>query len=406
MSRKKGNYDTSECTLVFTIGSARVTGTALTYTEEGKVVVHHTVIERFVYQEQLDVDRFTKGMLTALMNVVMDLETNAKKAVKQNIGKCKFTDPVVVFAAPWFVSQTRKVTIEKKEAFTVTEESIRELVTSEIEDFRSMIQSRKSPYNLFSSNSQVTESKVIRTELNGYTTTKPLGKQANTISVTLYTSLMSQDISDKVTDLILKTFHLDQIISRSSTLVSYLAIEQFLQPESEYLIIEIHGEVTDTTIVYDDVIEESASYPVGSNSVIRNVSKKTTTKQEDVATRMKLMTQGNSDRESKKAESLEDVVYESIGEWVDGLYRALKKAAKGRPVPQTAFLLCDPEWEVLYTTALKDRSFELFTFTDRPFTIISMNGPEVRSNALMKEKSHYIPLTLLTGLIHKQIGSL
>ena len=399
-----GHKKTSDPRLivVYTIGSTRVTASILEIQLDAITCVY-TTQSPLDHQEQLDLERLTHSMLSALKKVSVQIQKEGLQKVRTVLGYDGVFDSFIcIYTAPWFVSQTRMVTLKRKKAFVVTSKLTSKLLNDEITTFKKNLLEENSPYKHLVG-ADVVDAYSIRTKVNDYKTKKPFGKQANSLTLSVYVSLMSSEMLRQTHELLKNTFHTDAIQCYSSTLVTYLATESLFKGYNSYLILEVNGEITDVSIVKDGVLLETASYPAGTNNLIRFVSQKTKLTKDDILSRLKLMTLAQTDRSTKKTEEVESMVYEAVSEWMQGLHRALERVSKGSPVPQVAFLLIDPVWEVLYQTALKDHSTELFTFSNHPFTVITINPEFVSQHVERKEGTDFLPLMLLTGIMHKKL---
>ncbi|NBD74375.1 hypothetical protein GVX82_05040 [Patescibacteria group bacterium] len=383
---------------IITIGSARVTGSLVSRRAEGGVAIHYTTVSVYPHQDTLDTQRFTKGMVSALLEVAMDLAGPGAQTAREVSGLRGISTVECVLAAPWFVAQTRKVSMRREESFPVHERVIHELLQEEVAAFRADCVAEGSPYLIDAQQASVMDAEVIRTELNGYATAHPEGKEATTLTLTAYVSLIDRNILQQVRDVLGKSLNADEPVCRSATLASFRGIEGLLMPTRDYTILEVHGEVTDVSLITDGILLESSSFPLGTSNLVRHVATTLDRRQEDVAARLTLTREGKAERDSEEAKLIEKAAFDAIGEWVDGLYRALKRLSEGRPVPQTTYLLVDPDWEALYSTALKEQAFELFTFSDRPFSVVGVDAQLLARHSQVREHGRFVPLTILAAL--------
>lgn len=388
--------------VIYTIGSARVTGSIVSVTPELSTVLY-TKQEQLSYQETVDTEKLERAMLGALMEVSLDIQQNGLREAREKLGyDAVFDSFVCTFASPWFVSQTRLVTLKRKKAFIVKKQLIEALLKDEVNLFQEKIESGEGEYEMFKG-SEIVDSYAIRTKLNGYVTKKPYGKSAQSVTLAVYVSLMSTETLNQIREMLHKVFHSDDVHFYSSTLISFLASGQLFKQHQEYLILEVNGEVTDTSIVKDSILLETASFPLGTNSLIRNIKNQSKLSPDDLKSRLKMMQEGKTARDTKTSTKVEDLVYEEVGEWMKNLREALESVTKGTPVPRTAFLMIDPAWELIYKTALKDHSFDLFTFTNHPFTVISVTKETVADCSQFAEGTLFLPSMILAAVTYHKL---
>ncbi len=214
---------------------------------------------------------------------------------------------------------------------------------------------------------------------------------------------MASKMLARTQEILENTFNTEQVHIFSSTLISYLTVRDLFRNQNDYVILEVHGEVTDTSIIRDGILLESTSFPVGTNHLIRTLAGQMKLRPEDIKSRMKLILEGKTERESKHAETVEATAYESLTSWMDALRKSLEKISGGSPVPNTTFLFVDPVWELYYATALRDHSFELFTFTNRPFNVITLNQKLLCKYCKVQQRGDFLPLTIATALMYDKL---
>lgn len=400
----------SDLSLTITIGSARVTATlgglSVIPGHGDHFSIYYTTSVPLVYQEQLDTERFNRSMIAALMEAIQNVQGDGLKHIQtmsdvpQRIGSVR-----CVFSAPWFVSQTRVICLKRKKPFMVKDQLIHSLVADEVTLFKEALLKQNSPYSLVTKKNRIIDTHIIRSLVNGYPTNEPLDKTGLELALTVYISAVSEAVCNRIIDVVTRSLHIEEedIDFVTSTLISYLAVGDFIKTSSQYLLIEITGEVTDIAFVENGVLTESISFPVGTNSIVRSVQKKSKSTPDDVQAKLALLLKAKAERASESISMFERSVYTAVHEWREALYRSLERAASGRPVPQTALLLVDSTWERLYLTALKDQPSELFTFSDRPFTVFSMQAPALVAHTTVTAGAQLYPLAVLTALMHRAL---
>ena len=116
------------------------------------------------------------------------------------------------------------------------------------------------------------EKNIIQTLLNGYNVNKPYGKETNRIDITLFMSMISDEIRRKVRDIIEKIFNTDNILYNSFALASFSVTRDVFSAEKDFLLMDISGEVSDIMLIRDDVIVKTSTFPLGSNFLIRKTA--------------------------------------------------------------------------------------------------------------------------------------
>ena len=121
---------------MFDIGSASVAGALVRLSKGKNPKVMYSVRENMAFQEKLNAKTFSDSMLRTLNSVVSNLET--KGLVHLNFLKMRNKEIQRAFcfvSSPWNVSQTKVIKMSKDKKFTVSEEMMKSMISSEIKDF-------------------------------------------------------------------------------------------------------------------------------------------------------------------------------------------------------------------------------------------------------------------------------
>ncbi len=387
---------------IITIGSARITASWVALPPGGgKPVFHRTVAVRYPHYDSLDTPRFIKRMFGALMQAVLRLsELRSAGEIPSRFFRPDFL--TCTLTAPWFIGQRRTIHMAREKDFRITSPLLRNLVEHELDAAREEIENTLSHGALWEEGSPyVTESAILQVRGNGYPTKAPLNKMVRELSLVLYVSYLSRPIAEKIRQVLLDSFpEAEEVQFISSTYAVYEGITHYLNPPHQYLMLEINGEITDVTIVRDLLPVDTVSFPFGSSTLVRTVAHNMGAPVEDMHTRMRLMANAHADRTGTTAHTLEQEVYQVANAWIDQLFDTLKKQSGGRPISPFAYLATDVAWESLFHTALKERAFELFPFSDKALTVHSLAGPEIKKRCVVKSGAQFIPLAALSALMH------
>jgi len=253
---------------IFDIRSASVGGALVLLRKNKKPRVLYSVRKPIAFVEKLEVDKFTSSMLRALNLVVDDIQKKGVVHLNFRVLQNKeVKEAFCFFSSPWYASQMETVKINEKEPILLTREIIQSLVQKEKEDFEN------AGSGVFGGGSgvEIIDNKIIQFRLNGYKTENPFKKKVKQVEASVFMSLLSADIADKVEKTVLKAFHLDKIHMHSSALTNFLVLRDMFEAEDDSIIIDVSGEVTDISYTKNDVLKEVQSFPMGKNSLIRGI---------------------------------------------------------------------------------------------------------------------------------------
>jgi cell division ATPase FtsA len=267
---RKNKKNKKEVVLILDIGSGSVAGSFVEFNigQDPRVLyVKRVPIKLFL---TLSGERFKKAMLESLSITLNDLNKNGLRQL-ESYSNNRVKKVYCSLASPWFVSQTKTLVVKEDKEFTITAKFISDLLQKEEDSFEN------SNLSKYSSNkrhaSEVIERKLIDVRLNGYKVKDPIGKKAQSAEFDIFLSMSQATILDSIEDVLSKYFLTEEINFHSFTLVSFSAIRDIYESVSSFLFLDITGEVTDISIIKLGTILKTASFPVGKNSVIREVTK-------------------------------------------------------------------------------------------------------------------------------------
>lgn len=261
----------SSISYIFDISSASVAGAIVKF-QKGE-------LPKIIYTKKIDLELPTSVDSSRLLSdTVIALKTLALDIQKEGYSHLTFTPdkslPVnfhCFLASPWAIFETKVLKLDKSN--TVFTKSVQEdLIKKEEELFLKNIVSK---YQTISGKDEVlVDKKIINIKLNGYTTTKPYGKTADSVELAVYLGVSSQDILSKFEQTISGVIKTNKdFIFHTFGIASYSVMNDFFE-EDEFSIIDITGEITDVSIIRGDIVVESISFPLAKNQLVREVARK------------------------------------------------------------------------------------------------------------------------------------
>ncbi|MEK7180478.1 MAG: hypothetical protein AAB706_03300, partial [Patescibacteria group bacterium] len=327
--------------VIFDIGSASVGGAIVLFSESTNLPqIIYTKRVSFPITERPQSDRILASTANALKEVVAALEKEGFSALHNLHVKNKAIRNVFcILASPWYVSQTKTINIKEKNPITLTEQFIENILTKEEKNFEESI-AHSSYTETFDKNVVLAEQKIIRIKLSGYETGNPYGKKSSDIELSLFSSLVSKKISDKLNEVIGHSFSREKIKLHSFCLTSFSTLSDLFPEAKDFLIMDITGEVTDISFVRNGALIQSVSFPSGRNFLIRKMIKKMNSNTEVALSSLSLYSTGKA--EPAVAVKIESVVKEVQEEWLVYLNDVLRdlKAECGI-LPRKIFLTID-----------------------------------------------------------------
>lgn len=175
------------------------------------------------------------------------------------------------YSSPWYIAQTHILKISQTEQVLFSESILRKILD---EAERNFLSDETIKINsTFDNNLVLIERKITRIKLNGYQTHNPIGKKAGMVEASLFLSAISQETNSLVCELINKVWHKIPIQHHTFPLASFAMIKNEFHTFSNFLIIHVADNVTDISLINDEMLLDTFSFPLGSRNIIENIEK-------------------------------------------------------------------------------------------------------------------------------------
>ncbi len=323
-----GSKKKEKIAVVFDIGSSSVGGAYVSLLPGQKPKIIATAREQMVFQEDLKFDRFVSSMLDALDRVAKNLSKQHSPFFAEKIFICSFS-------SPWYASQTRIATKKEDKPLVVTEKTLADMIFTEVEGFKHEESKRIGKEGV------IMEHESIQVKLNGYETDTPIGKPAKSIETAVYVSIVPDQIFSRVNDTIRKSFHISHMRLHSFPFVAFVVIRDTFH-ESNFLFLDISGEVTDVSLVRGGVLQETASFPYGKNFLLRKIAAGLSSTPAEAISELSM--HRNGDTHEKNVDKLQTILNEAEEDWRREFHQALSAfSGAGLNVPVDIFFTADSD---------------------------------------------------------------
>ena len=348
----------SERVLLGSIGSATVVGAFISI-EAGITTVTATVSTDIAALSDLSLSQFEKEM---------------EKALRQTLGSlAKLHSPapdrtVVYFSSPWYASQVRIAKMSRPSPFVVTKTVLSDMIARELKAFEDeeIAGSRGGKESL-----RAIESKVIQVKLNGYPTAEPANLSASELEISIFLSVAQERTLKGVEEIITNEYH-SPIVFSSFLSASFIVVRDFFPHESDYLLVEVGGEVTDVTLVRESALIQSASVPLGSNFILRRLS---TGLKRSVSESVSLCTLYLEDKvEASIKDACARILTEAKDEWLQSFQKVLFSVSNELSIPDTVLLSVGTDIAPWFIDTIRREKFNQYALTEKEFKVIVLNA--------------------------------
>ncbi len=310
------NKNSSPLSLICDIGSASV---AIAVVDSSKSIPHIVFSETvpLLIGESFNQSELEKNVYLYFSQAVASVSSALQKELSALPDK-RITHASIVFSSPWYATKISTVIIEKSKAFLLDEKTVEDIIFDEERKFEQEALSGGYAAH-FKQDLHVIERELVRVKLNGYETTNPYLKKVLHAELSIGMSLVPHKLLLTLVTMLKDTFHIEHSRSYTFPLVSFGTISTLFPHDTDFISLDITGEMTDVTYVEDHSIIGSHSFPFGRNELVRNVCTKLGISPDLALSYFSLQTAGTLDAEVQKA--LQGV----LGSYLHTWYGVLEK---------------------------------------------------------------------------------
>ncbi len=338
----------TEITLLFDISSRSIGAALVELSHKDKPKFLYTVRSPLSFKKAPKASELESTTLSELKKLNQTIEKEVlPKLISANQ---KIKEISLSFSAPWYVSQTKVLKLEKQEPFLFTPAILAEMLTHEKVATAETIASGveiKDPHSL-----EILEQKIIQTRLNGYETAKPFGKKTLSAEVSVYTSFVPSVFIQKVKSLLSETFHSTQIEAHSFAVAAYSVIRDVYPDQNDFLLVDISGEMTEISVAKKGALLETISIPLGHNHLIRKISDVQESPKELAISFLHLHLQKRSDEKTKG--TTEKSIENEKAEWKKAFQDGIKSLSGEQSIPKTVFLVAEKVFSPFFSASIEE----------------------------------------------------
>ena len=370
-----------DLTFVFNVGSSSVGGVVFKTQSSGVPKIIFSVTEHISIEEKIDVDRFLALTIQSL-GVVVKKVSNARLGSPSGI--------FCVLSSPWYVSQTRMISLKKNNPFIFTAKLADELMQKEIKIFE------EENFKKYGSSVRTIELKNIKTILNGYETPSPLNQKAKEIQMTIFVSISGEQVLKKVEETISKYFHIGSLKFSSFAMASFAVMRDLCPEQENFILVDVGGETTDIFIIKKGALHESISFPLGCNFLTREFASALHCERDEAKALISLVRDGHA--EEKISKKIIPIIENIKTKWQGKFQESLVNISRDVSAPSTIYLTTDKEMAVFFLDMIKTEQFSQYTLAESKFRVILLDTQVLHGAALFGEDVVREPSLILNSV--------
>jgi cell division ATPase FtsA len=326
--------------LVFNIGSGSVSGGIIKFTEKAGVEITHYEKEVIPFQQEISVSKHSTLMKSSLTSLSEKIQKNGLSKININKKEGVKVDRIFcIFSSPWSISQVKTIRVKESRSFKVTESYLNKLIEAQEKEFAAEI----------CQSGRIIEKKIIQLKLNGYIVNDVYNKSAKELEASVFFTAVPEDVLKTVESAISKTFHMENIWCHSLSLSLLSVIRNIFPHKEDFIHIDISEEITDISVVKENIMTSSISIPFGRNDFMREMS--TTLRATKEITDSMIKMQSNKSNDDLAALQLAVAMDKTAANWLTKIFEVLDDLKGKIYVPEDVFLIANND----LITFLKDK---------------------------------------------------
>lgn len=289
-------------TLLIDIGSASVGGALVKIEKDKAPHILATVREDISFQEELSSTRFVMAMNHALDRVLKTIQTKTKVAGVP-------TQIFCTLSSPWFILKSRHINVSKADAFEVTPRVLEEFLNEDIEKLKEELKETLPPKDV-----RIIEKNIVQMKLNGYEIKNPYGQKTTRMEVSMMVGVSSMRVIQSIEKKLGNFFHTTSLRFGVFPVAAFSVVRDIFPTEKNFLFLDITGEATDVSLVSNELLVRTVSFPYGKNFFIREISAGLHTPHEEAVSLLNMFLAGTLD--SSKQNEVKNLVEHAENEWI------------------------------------------------------------------------------------------
>ncbi len=342
--------------LVIDIGGGSVGAALVSYEPDQLPAVVYTTREEYLFLENIEFERFAHAMLEALGAVLVRIERDGQPLLS---GRQKIQSVTAVYASPWFGSETQIVRYKKDAPFVVSESLLLDLSAKAGERFRAKeptanVSTAAKGSALDTTNARhVLEQSIMQVRLNGYETGKPVGKKAEAVELTLFLSITSRWLIERVEKSIAERYGSVPLKHFACNHMLFSVLRDLYADVENFLFLHVGGEISDVSLVSHGILQTTVSFPFGIHTLIRRTARSLQTVAGEARTLLrvnapKISSSPDSAKEARASDlamlkRLEHAIADSRDEWQTAFTEALTHGSQNAFLPPTLFIVAESD---------------------------------------------------------------
>ena len=247
--------------LIIAVESSAVRTTLVHIQDKILPRIIHTHYQNIPYRPHGGTSRLIKITLKAIRDLIEDATRYLHDHSRINNTPRSITEVHYVLSSPWIVSKAR----------TIAEIFPRPTIVTRNKVMESIARERTTDIDKNPADIEIIEEKIFDVRLNGYSVLELEGRSAERFTISFAVSMAGTGMIERFREVCSHITHARSVYFHSSLLLQQIGIQSILPAYDNYMLVHIHGELTDTAIVNQHACVFFGTCQRGVDTMIRSI---------------------------------------------------------------------------------------------------------------------------------------
>ena len=288
------------------------------------------------------------------------LDETSERLNRSHLGSPKETH--VFLASPWHFDEIRNTKLSKTVPFIFTKKILNEMTERELENFKKE--------NLVIK--KIIENKNIEIKLNGYKTLVPVGKKIMEAEITMFLSSAPMDILEKIEEKIHHYLGGRKFEFHSFNFSSFIVLRNLFFNSPSFLFVDIAGEITDISLVRNEVLTDSTTFPFGKNFMIKRLMESLYKTPEEAESLISMWQNNGLDEIINN--KVNTIMLSAGKEWLKHFQESLVNLSNYLLIPEKIIITLDDDVAKLFSELVLNEEFSQYTLSEKKFDVVVLKS--------------------------------
>ena len=297
-----------------------------------------------------------RALEKGVQELTTKLDTEGRAALSRACGARHISDVLVSVGSPWQKTAIRSQvqTFTKPQRITSADlDAAREKTASQLE--------------VDEQHTKIIDHAIIDVLINGYQSSKPIGKRAQRLGVVTLASMIPVEVHDLLIENLERIFNAGPIRMQTTPALSYVVLRDTFAHERDFLVSLISGEATDILLVKQGILTSVHTLLSGVHTLARSIAQTQPMRvvEEKLATDdiEAFLTDEFAGKAKQAKQSAQNT-------WISEVHLTISEISRRHALPQTFFVLSDEKCRAEFASLLRSEDVHALRMGEQGFTVL------------------------------------